>query len=343
MTIDLFSTRTMLEMVAQLYPPPQFLLDLFFKRETKSLSEYVDIDFVRGNKKLAPYVRPIDKGKFIEKTGYTTKTFRPPYLKPKMKTDAQRFLNRLPGEHIYQGATSPEARAAKELAENMIELQDLIKRREEQMAAQLLQTFKVTVVGDGINAEIDFGTPSGHAPTASTLWGASGSDALANLVAWSRLVRDDSGVMPDTLVLGASAANEFIDDSKVQSLLDFRRVDIGIIKPDNLPQGAAYVGHIQLPDLNLDIYSYTEKYTDDDDNDQYFVAANKAILGSTRTRNERHYGAIQDLKFTSPVPVRWFPKSWEEEDPSARILMLQSAPLPCLHQPDAFLCATVTA
>lgn len=343
MTIDLFATRTMLDLLEQLYPAPQFLLDTFFKRESKSNTEYVDIDIVKGNKKLAAFVRPIDKGSLVDPLGYTTKSFKPPYVKPKMKTDAERFLRRRPGETIYQGSSSPSLRASQELAKDMIYMQELIMRREEAMAAELLQTGKVTVVGDGVNAEIDFGMPAGHLTTASTLWGASGADPIENLRTWCRLVQRASGINPNICVMGSTAAGEFIDDAKVQTLLDLRRVDVGEIKPAELPDGSSYVGRINLPDLNLDIYCYSEQYTDSEGSATNFLAASKIILGSTRARCERHYGAIRDLEFSDALPVRWFPKTWIEPDPSQRLVMLQSSPLPCMHQPDAFLCATVTA
>ena len=39
--------------------------------------------------------------------------------------------------------------------------------------------------------------------------------------------------------------------------------------------------------------------------------------------------------------TRYFTKSWLEEDPSVRWLLLQSAPLVVPYRPNAVLCATI--
>ena len=69
------------------------------------------------------------------------------------------------------------------------------------------------------------------------------------------------------------------------------------------------------------------------------IPLNKVWIGSTNAKNTRLYGAIKDLKALAAMPR--FAKSWEEEDPSARYLMMQSAPLVALNQPDAFVSAVV--
>lgn len=339
MAVSLFDTRTMLQALEQMFPAVAFLLDMFFRAEEKSMTKYVDIDIVKGNRKLAPFVRPIDKGKVVERLGYSTKSFEPPYIKSKMKTTAQDFLQRSPGNIMYLGS-SPAQRAAEQLGKDLKYLQDACIRTEEQMASQLLTTGKVVVVGDGINAEVDFGMAGDHKPTASPLWDNGSADPLNDLRTWVRKVSQDSGIVPDVSVMGFDAVSEFLDNTKVQKLLDLRRVDIGEINPRALPQGASFVGTLRLPGLTIDIYSYDESYTDTNGNLQYFVDPKKVIVGSTRARTARHYAAIQDLK-AGLAPVRWFPKTFEEDDPSVLWLLLQSAPLPCLHQVDAFACATV--
>lgn len=340
MAVNLLDTRTMLLALEQMPEPRTFLLDTFFKEEEKSITEYVDIDIVKGKKRLAPFVRSIDQGKIVERAGFTQKTFQPPYIKIKMKTTAQDFLKRMAGQTIYVGS-SPFERAAQQAGKDLKYLQDMIIRREEQMASQLLNTGKVVVSGDGINAEIDFGMDVTHLPTASPIWSNSSSDPLKDIRTWARVIEDDCGLVSDICVMGFDAVEAFLGHTKVQKFMDMRRVDAGEIKPNLLPNGASFVGTLRLPGLIIDIYSYNESYLDDTDTKQYFVPVGKIWMGSTRARAARHYGAIQDVEFTELVPVRWFPKSWTEKDPSVQWLLLQSAALPCLHQVDGFLSATV--
>ena len=53
-----------------------------------------------------------------------------------------------------------------------------------------------------------------------------------------------------------------------------------------------------------------------------------------------HHGAIKD-EAAGLQPLEFFSKSWTVEDPSARILLMQSAPLVVPYRVDASFCATV--
>ncbi|PCJ51688.1 MAG: capsid protein, partial [Planctomycetota bacterium] len=69
--------------------------------------------------------------------------------------------------------------------------------------------------------------------------------------------------------------------------------------------------------------------------EQPMIPEDTLILGADNARTARHYGAIHDLDATAAV--QYFPKSWTQEDPSVRFVMLQSAPLVIPHQIDAFM------
>ena len=57
----------------------------------------------------------------------------------------------------------------------------------------------------------------------------------------------------------------------------------------------------------------------------------------------RHYGVIYDLAAPGGAKLRVFPKTYEEDNPSVRYLLVQSAPLPFFHEVDAFAFAQVVA
>ncbi len=65
------------------------------------------------------------------------------------------------------------------------------------------------------------------------------------------------------------------------------------------------------------------------------------LLGSQNLlEGTRCYGVIQDEK-AGYRASRYFSKSWLEEDPAVRWLLLQSAPLIVPYRPNASFCATV--
>jgi hypothetical protein len=65
------------------------------------------------------------------------------------------------------------------------------------------------------------------------------------------------------------------------------------------------------------------------------------LIGSPhQLEGTRCYGVIQDEK-AGYRAQRYFSKSWLEEDPAVRWLLLQSAPLIVPYRPNASFCATV--
>ncbi len=335
MTISMFETRTMLESIEQMHVPKTFLLDMFFKGENVANTKHVDIDIIKGKRRLAAFVQPTAEGKVIERTGYTSNSIIPPYIKQKMPFSAQDLLKRERGDTIYQGNASPAQRAQMALGKDLLELMQMTTRREEWMAAQALNTGIVPVVGDGIDAQVDFNMGATHKITLSggALWSATTSTPLANLRAWKKVVAKDSGLVPDVAVFGSDVLDAFLAHADVQKQLDTRRITMGQIDPTTLPNGASYVGRIE----ELDIYTYDEYYLDDSDVLQPMVPVDKIWLGSTRAQTTRQYGAIQDLEATAVV--KYFPKAWITKDPSVQWVMLQSAPIVCPNQIDAFLSA----
>lgn len=338
--LDLFETRTMLSALEERRGPRTYLRDTFFNPTTTSTTENVDIDVIRNKRRLAPFVNPLAEGKKIDRQGFQTKTFKPPYIKEKMVTTAIDVLTRGLGENPYS-ASSPAERAAQIAARDLVELQDMIDRRIEWMVAQIMLTGKVTITGEGVNAEIDFGRSAGNTVTllSGTRWSQSGATPIDDLRAWKRLIVQNSGIVPNRAIIGYDVMEVLLENPQfVANIERFSNQTASIAMTANgLPEGITYVGRIE----GLDLFNYEEWYLDENGVEQPMVPADKVLLGSTRSRAGVHYGGIKDLKANGVAAVPYFPKSWETEDPSARWLMLQSAPLPVPIQVDAFLAADV--
>jgi hypothetical protein len=349
MTLDIFSTRRMLAALEQRKPPRTFFLDRFFRNSNVSNSEYIDIDIYKGKRRMAPFVNPRLEGKVVEARGYKTYSYKPPYIKPKMVTTAEQILKRAMGQNIYADNMGPAQKAAMEVGKNLAELDEMITRREEWMAAQVLTTGKVVVVGEGVDDEIDFLMEATHLPVLAggARWNQSATaQPINDLRAWKKRIAQDSGIVPTDVILGADAYESFMACDQIigstggrKGFFDLRRINIGQIDPRELPGGVTFVGTIT--ELGLDFWTYDEWYIDENDNEteKPMMPVDKILMGSTQARTQRQYGAIIDLDATAAVAR--FPKSWTKKDPSARFVMLQSAPLPSLHQVDAFLCADV--
>src|SRR3972149_6549157 len=101
--MDLFSTNVMTGVVNSLQTPPSFLLDTFFPAIQTEQSEEIHFDVETDVMGLAPFVSPVVEGKVMSDVGFTTKTFKPAYVKPKNVWDNSRPLKRYKGEQIGGG------------------------------------------------------------------------------------------------------------------------------------------------------------------------------------------------------------------------------------------------
>lgn len=341
--MDIFDTLTMLEAVEQMATPRRFLMNTFFNAGSPETfaTETVTIDITKGQRKMAPFVHPTLPGSVSQRTGISTSTYQPPYIQPKRVTRAEQILKRGAGESPFSTRTALE-RAGERLGRDLVDLDNEITRREEWMCAQALTTGRIRVVGDGVDDTIDFLMEDTHKVALATgRWNTSDSDPIANMRQWRRLIAKDSGRSANVAVLSAEAQDAFQSNDAVLKQLNTRRVDMGLIKPEELPDGVTYIGYLNDP--GVDLYAYDEWYLDDEDGEKPMVPAGGLILGSTATRNAMLYSAIQDMEAIESglVEAARFPKSWVTKEPSARWLKLQSAPLAGLLEPNAFLFAKV--
>jgi hypothetical protein len=192
----------------------------------------------------------------------------------------------------------------------------------------------------GVEDEIDFGFDDSQLPvlSGSALWSDADADPIAQMRAWRRERVQAGGIAPNVAVMGSDAVDAFINNAKVQKALDLSRMERGIVNPEVLPKGVTYWGYI--PEIATDIYSYDEWYIDDETGDEKAMVDPKGLIyGSNQAKAKRVYGAIKDLKALYATKI--FAKSWEEEDPSVRYLLMQSAPLVVPVEVDAFMSAKV--
>jgi hypothetical protein len=338
MPIDMFDTRTMLEAVNAMKPVRTFLRDTFFTNVRTFDTEHVDVDIVKGKRRMAPFVSPKIAGKVVERLGYKTNTYKAPMVNPKIPTTAEQLMKRLAGEPLYSGM-SPDDRAAEQLGRDLAELDEMVTRREEWMCAQALFTGQINVVGEGVNEVIDFQLTNKEVLSGTALWSdTTNSDPIADLKRWRLAVIKESGITPDRVVMASDVVDAFVNHSKVKDIMDSRRIILGQINPSTLPNGVTFIGSISS--LGLDIYSYDEWYLDEDGTEKPMVPDGAVLLASTSARFDLLYGAYIDMEMgTMDLPR--IPRSWVEKDPSIRWVQMVSRPLPVPQQIDSLYVATV--
>lgn len=340
--IPAYDTRELVGVMRQSLPPTTFFLATFFKQTKVSMAKTVEIDIIKGKRKVAPYCRPISEGKIMDNMGFSTNFYQPPYMKPRKTLSPSDLGKRLPGNTIYDVGMDPASIASSAVGTKLAELDQAITFAEEIQASQALQTGKITITGDGYdNVQIDFLMNSTHLPVLSGAdrWNQTTGTPLEDLTGWQRdLILTDSALQADVAIFGSNAWVDFkAREFGVGKTFDMTRVDNGQIVPNKLPEGVIYLGY--LKEQGVDMYLYNGMYEDGNGDTQPLMDPNKVLLGSTSAMCIRHYGMIED--FEAPGMLKRFPKSWITKNPSVLHILLQSAPLMAIHQPDAFVCATV--
>ena len=346
--VSIYEPRTMGRIVQKLPPVRTFFRSTFFKNTETFVTEKVDVDFVKGSRKIAPFVHRVIGGKTVPNTGYETKTYTPPLVAPDKITTVDDLLKRQPGESIVSGRT-PAERAVLKMSNDFRELRDMIVRREEWVCVQSIMTGTIPIIGDGLNELIDFSfTNKEVISTATKKWSNAASDPIGDLKRWHKNVQQKGFVNCDMCIMADNVATAFVNHEKVKGVLDVKNYNLAVIQPRQLPNGVTYIGTIH--ELGMDIYTYNEWYLDDwTDPDtpaeKPMIPDGMLAMLSSNAEYSMYYGAITLIddvtKNFRTVEGQYVPDTWVKRKPARRFLQLQSAPLSVPHDVDSWYVATV--
>ncbi len=323
---DLFSTDVLNGIVRNLKVPQTGILDRYFPTVQTEESEEIHFDRETGKRRISPFVSPLVEGQIVEEEGFQTDSFKPAYVKDKRPFDANRPFKRVIGEQLG-GSLSPAARMEQIVAVTLRDQLNMLTRRFEWMAVKTLVDGQITIVGDKYPSTlVNFNRAAALDPAALTgtaRWSESGSAPLDDLQTWSDLVAKEEGVAPVDVVLAVDVWKNFRSHANVKDRLDTRRgvgggpLDLGA----QLGEGMTFRGTID----GFNIFTYAAWYVDPADDTEKKTFPDGGVLMVGPVEGVRAYGAIRDHDTLIAMP--WFVKSWLQDDPSVRFLLLQSAPL----------------
>ncbi|HET8686693.1 MAG TPA: major capsid protein [Methanosarcina sp.] len=345
----IYDTNTLIQVVPNLKRAQKFLLDKFFPNLVVSDSEFVSIDVDVGKRRMAPFVSPLVEGKLVEQRRYQTNTFKPPYIKDKRAPDLRKPVRRQIGERIGGTLTGAEREMANLEAE-MTDQIDLLERRLEWMAAQALMNGSITVSGEGFpttlidygrDAELTIALSSGVKWTAANF--ASGAaSAKKDIENWQQSILKKSGAVVTDIVftLGSWNAFQLDPDIKAEAIIypGLNKFGAGnTINPGaEITRGAVYKGRWGQYDLWL----YNDWFVDDANVEQPMLTDGQLVMSGADMMGTRAYGQIIDPAFNYEA-LPYAPKTWLENDPAQRFIMMQSSPLVIPSRVNASLSAQV--
>lgn len=342
----IYDTNTLIQVVPNLKRPQSFLLDKFFPNIVTSDSEFVSIDVDVGKRRMAPFVSPLVEGKLVEQRRIQTNVFKPAYIKDKRAPDLRKPVRRMIGERIGGDMTGAEREMAN-LAAEMSDQMDLVTRRLEWMAASALATGTVTVAGEGFpTVVVDFGRDPSLtvAKTGSAQWtlanvNAGTASPTTDIEAWQRQILKESGANATDIVFTTSSWEGFIADPLLKGAIYYPKLgessNVVNVGP-SIKTGAVYKG--QWGQYSLWIYN--DWYVNDANQEVPMMTDGTVTMSGPDMMGTRAFGQILDPNFNY-ASLPFAPKTWVENDPAQRILLMQSSPIVIPSRVNAALTATV--
>lgn len=343
----IYDTNTLIQVVPNLKRAVSFLLDNFFPNLVIADSEFVSIDVDVGKRRMAPFVSPLVEGKLVEQRRMQTNTFKPAYVKDKRAPDLRKPVRRMIGERIGGELTGGEREMAN-LEFEMADQIDILTRRLEWMAAAALSTGTVTISGEGFaTVVVDFGRDASLtiALAGSAKWTAANVAAgtatpVNNIEAWQRQILKKSGAKTTDIVFTTSAWEGYVADPLLKGAIYYPRLGESgnVIDPGaRIQPGAVYKG--QWGQYSLWIYNewYVDPVTEVE---TPMLADGTVVMAGPDMMGTRAFGQILDPAF-SYAALPFAPKTWVENDPPQRLLMMQCSPIVIPSRVNAALSATV--
>ena len=344
--VDLYKTRTMLGAVEVIPSNESFLLDTFCGNPEVFPTESFDIDFVKGKKKMAPFVAKYKNGIQMERNVVATKNYEPAKIQPKRPLTVETLEKRLAGEALYSGKT-PAQRASELLIRDLRELKDFIDRRKEWIISKVLTSgkFVANVYTDAdsyYEEEFDYGhTLQENITKKWTADNAETSTPIDDLQAMAERVAAGCGKYPTIVVMGAEALKGFLASKQVKDYFDNRNYNFGSLAPSITSTQVQYIGRLFRP--NVEIYTYAEGYIDEKTGElNKFIPDNKVIIACKELFSMK-YGAVTQLEngeFNTYMG-ELVPKYDAIDSENVTTLTLTSRPVPVAFDVDAWGILTV--
>lgn len=324
--------------------PISFYKTMFFGDTEIVPAETLELSYFEGQRRMAPFVAKNGEAVSVDprSTKFANVSF--PNIRVKRPMEAYDALTkRMPGQDIFATTGAFAQAASRVIAEDTEILSDVIDNREEWMCAKMAQnrlieysvsdmdSFKITMPYDATNMTRDISA------SGTRNW-ATGS--AVNLIEDFQIMKRNSArygkVQMRNAVFGRGAATAWMNLEIPRTLLDNRRLESGRQELQGVfdLQGVYYMGTF----MGIDLWEYSGTYTDDDGNEQDFQQSNQVTFlpDPSASQAKLYYGLIPDTVAIEQglTEVQRFSKSWQQEDPSARIQLVHTRPLPVLRRPN---------
>lgn len=327
--------------INEIKSPNRFLTRLLYGDSRPQSTETIEVDtWVRG-RIMAPFVTAGAEAIPVEGPSKTRAMIEAPNIRIKRNLKPHEMMfGRTPGSVIFPTTGQQSSAIREHMAKELQPLADDITNTIEWMAAQTLTGTLTYSVNTGDAFTITYNKSAGNTVdiSGSTVlaWNGTGPQILHDIHKAKRQLSKQVGLPATDCVLSETAADAFLKDSGVKTILDQRNVTAGemtFVEQFN-DDGVIYLGRVG----GVRFWEYGRSVSNNG-SDTALIRAGYAEFLAVNPAMEwvLYYGAIPDmdaLDGRSWVGER-FAKSWRESDPSTLQALVHSRPLPVPRRPDA--------
>ena len=335
-SIDPLKWTTLTLLINEIKGPQNFLKNLLFGDFQTLSTETAELSILTGGIVAAPYVKKNGEALMVGGLGQSFATVTMPNIRIKQPfTPSELLFTRRAGTPIFIDAGAQLSALTRHIARDLKYMKDQVENTEEVQASQALRGSVSYSVADEEHYTVDFQRAAANAYTVSPLWSTT-SNPEADIHTVKRLTSDGVGLSPTHMLLGRNAADAFLKNARVSTLLDNRRILAGGVAFTSQfnPQGAIFLGDF----CGVQVWEYGRQISVNGTATS-MIRSDYAelVCVSPDAQWGRLYGAIPDMdalqerKFQGQI----FAKSWITKDPSAMIALIHSRPLCVPRRPDA--------
>lgn len=348
---DVLSWSSLTPAVNEVKSPNSFIKELLFGRVVTVPTRNIETSLIVRGRRIAPFVKRNGAAIMTEGADQSFTVFQPAHIRIKRPMNPSELLNkRRAGSVIFPGADGISAAMRQYMADELGYLMMDVDESEEYLAAGALRGVVDYESGDEAAFTVTYPRSSTHsyALGAGSRWNESTSNKRGDFLDAAQLINDDVGLNCTDVLLGADAADAFLADAsgELDTLLELRRLATGTIDLTQQFQesGAMFLGEFVH---GIRVWRYARQtQVGSSSYDLIRPKFAEFVCRSPAAQFVSYYGAIEDMKAIGAGRVlqsKRFSKSWEEEDPSARMLLVESNPLLVPRRPDATVSVQVLA
>lgn len=346
---DIMGWRTLTRTINETKSPNSFLKQILRPKTETVPTRHINLSYRERGRKIAPFVAR--DGAAIQTEGGSEYEIpvMPTHIRTKRAMSPSELMDkRRVGTTIFNDAGGISQAMREYVAREMQYQKDDVDNSEEYLLAGALRgqisytsldhaSFTVTSPRD---ATLDF------ALVGADRWdNPATADAKALFFRVMELINDAVSLNVTDVILGRDAADAFIKLTEFDKSLELRRLITGNLDfTKQMEQsGALYIGD---PYHGIRVWRYGRTVEMPDGSSYDLIRPNYAefICATPATELTMYYGAIEDMKALGDgmkLKSKTFVKTYEIDDPSARVMLLETNPLPIFRRPDTHVSVQV--